>query len=79
MHLLFQEFDVISSSAKEFISSLLQKSPAKRLTASECLSHPWLSADGDDDDKEHEARINKANLRRFLARRRWQRCGQAIR
>ena len=73
--MIFQEFDEISMDAKDFIGALLVKQPETRLSAKQCLEHAWLvhSVDG------NCAKINKANLRRFLARRRWQRCGQAIR
>jgi len=38
----------ISEDAKDFISSLLQSDPAVRLTATEALSHPWLSGSASD-------------------------------
>jgi hypothetical protein len=38
------------------------------------LEHPWLL----EQDIGHSV-IKTENLRKFLARRRWQRCGQAIR
>ncbi len=40
----------------------------------QCLEHPWLL----EQDIGHSV-IKTDNLRKFLARRRWQRCGQAIR
>jgi len=69
-----EEFDSISENAQDFISQLLKKSPRTRLTADQCLEHSWLM----------ELDITKniirtENLKAFLARRRWQRCGQAIR
>ena len=39
------------------------------------LSHPWLRVK----DTTEAAVIKTENLRRFLARRRWMRCGQVIR
>lgn len=75
-----QEFDVISDDAKDFISRLLVRDPLRRLTASRALKHRWLSSAGGGGAAEAASLANnKANLRRFLARRRWQRCGQAIR
>jgi len=35
-------FSEVSDSAKDFITSLLQYDPEKRLTATLALSHPWL-------------------------------------
>merc|ERR1712110_1146311 len=68
------EFDVISANAKNFISNLLLLRPSNRLTASQCLEHPWLL----EQDIGHET-LSKTKLRQFLARRKWQRCGHAIR
>jgi serine/threonine protein kinase len=76
------EFDVISPAAKDFISALLVKDKTQRLSADECLGHRWLrGADLDNDEDENMTRnkIDKTNLKKYLARRRWQRYGQAIR
>ena len=69
-----EEFDIISENAQDFISQLLRLSPRNRLTAEQCLDHPWLL-----EQDIGQSVIKTANLRTFLARRRWQRCGQAIR
>ena len=69
-----EEFDMISENAQDFISQLLRLSPRNRLTAEQCLDHPWLL-----EQDIGQSVIKTANLRTFLARRRWQRCGQAIR
>ena len=37
-----EEFDQISKNAQDFISQLLKLSPRVRLTAEQCLDHPWL-------------------------------------
>jgi len=36
------EWDKISSAAKNFIQSILVEDPRQRLTATECLQHPWI-------------------------------------
>ena len=36
------EFDDISEEGLGLISSLLVRSPAKRMTAAQALAHPWL-------------------------------------
>lgn len=38
-----EAFNDISEEALSFITQLLVKEPEKRMTASECLEHPWLS------------------------------------
>jgi len=38
-----QEWDYVSGEARDFISALMQKEPSRRLSASQALSHPWMS------------------------------------
>jgi hypothetical protein len=40
---IFQEFDEISDNAKSFMTSTVVKRKEDRLTAEQCLSHPWLT------------------------------------
>ena len=70
-----EAFDAISEEAKDFISKLLVKFQNKRLTASQCLLHPWLTLAGGKNHKE----INTDKLKSFLMRRRWQKAAHAIR
>ena len=71
---------MVTPEAKAFITSLLLKSGPARLSAKDCLKHDWLcKSDKDLEDLSNVKMTNKANLKKFLARRRWQRCGQAIR
>jgi len=37
------EWDKISSEAKNFIQSILVDAPSQRLTAADCLQHPWIT------------------------------------
>ena len=69
------EFESISQEAKSFISKLLVRALSERLTAQQCLAHPWLEVKA----SKEETVIRTENLRRYLVtRRRWLRCGQAI-
>lgn len=43
----------LSNMAQNFLSKMLSKNPAKRMTAAEALKHPWLR--GDDISNEHVA------------------------
>jgi serine/threonine protein kinase len=36
---------MLSEDAKDFIHKVLTKNPAERITANECLKHPWLQQD----------------------------------
>ncbi|KAM6927802.1 calcium/calmodulin-dependent protein kinase IGa [Xenentodon cancila] len=38
-------WDDISDSAKDFIRSMMEKSPTKRFTTEQALSHPWIAGD----------------------------------
>uniref|UniRef100_A0AAZ3Q3A7 Protein kinase domain-containing protein n=1 Tax=Oncorhynchus tshawytscha TaxID=74940 RepID=A0AAZ3Q3A7_ONCTS len=38
-------WDDISDSAKQFISSLMEKDPEKRFTCDQALAHPWIAGD----------------------------------
>jgi len=69
-----EEFDIISENAKAFISALLKEKPGQRMNAKGCLEHAWLM-----EQDIGNTVIKTDNLRKFLARRRWQRCGQAVR
>ena len=40
------EWDKVSADAKDFISKLLVKDNKARLTATQCLAHPWLAKTG---------------------------------
>eukprot|EP00092_Neocalanus_flemingeri_P102821 GFUD01131530.1.p1 GENE.GFUD01131530.1~~GFUD01131530.1.p1 ORF type:complete len:330 (-),score=76.47 GFUD01131530.1:85-1074(-) len=61
------EFDIISENGKDFITQLLKNKMSKRMTASQCLDHGWLL----EQNIGHHV-INTENLRKFMARRRWQ-------
>ena len=37
------EFSIVSSEARDLVERLLVARPDGRLTAEDCLSHPWLS------------------------------------
>jgi len=67
------EFDLISSNAKDFISRLLILNARNRVSATECLNHPWLLEQDIGTEK-----LETARLRKFQARRRWQRFGKAV-
>ena len=60
-----------------FFTRLLVKDPHKRLTASQCLEHPWLR-----DEKLYLGILDTLEtmwMRKCLARRRWYRLFNALR
>jgi calcium-dependent protein kinase len=54
-----------SEEAKQFIKKLMNIRPAERLTASECLNHPWLLKKTDEPVDESIAQNALRTLRRF--------------
>ena len=63
------ELSKTSDKAKDFISMLLIKEPAKRMSAFQCLEHEWLR-----DDHLYLGILQTLEtswMRRCLARRRW--------
>ncbi|XP_055343188.1 myosin light chain kinase, smooth muscle-like [Paramacrobiotus metropolitanus] len=71
-----ESFDHISADAKDFITKLLVKDPAKRMTAKQCLEHKWLRRDKP--AKTDEKALSKVKLKHFVIRRRWQKAVNAI-
>eukprot|EP00058_Branchiostoma_floridae_P012478 XP_002597966.1 hypothetical protein BRAFLDRAFT_79793 [Branchiostoma floridae] len=62
-----EAFDSISGDAKNFIEKLLLKDQGSRLTAAQCMSHPWLHQEAASNTK-----LSKNNLKKYMARKRWQ-------
>ncbi|XP_012558089.1 death-associated protein kinase 1 isoform X1 [Hydra vulgaris] len=71
-------FEQISCHAKDFISGLLVKQPADRLTAEECLKHDWLVYMSAPRARTESVFITTAKLKRYLAKRRWQQSFQKL-
>ncbi|NP_001161592.1 myosin light chain kinase-like protein [Saccoglossus kowalevskii] len=69
-----ESFDEISDAAKDFIEKLLVLDPRERNLAKDCREHDWLKKDVASSHK-----ISKARIRRFLARRKWQKAFNAVR
>ncbi|XP_046759938.1 death-associated protein kinase 2 isoform X3 [Gallus gallus] len=65
-------FSDTSDMAKDFIQQLLVKEPQERMTASECLVHPWIKPlSRKQAAKRSRSSINMKNFRKFNARRKW--------
>ncbi|XP_054706304.1 myosin light chain kinase, smooth muscle-like isoform X2 [Uloborus diversus] len=70
-----EAFDEISQDAKDFISNLLVKKLKGRMSAEECLNHPWLAKSS----LLQKRPLSTEKLKRFIIRRKWQKSGTAIR
>lgn len=64
-------FEVLSAQIKQLIKRLLVLSPAKRLSARETLSHPWLSPDEKTVELSKCTKVETTMMRKYLARKRW--------
>uniref|UniRef100_A0A7M4EKL0 Death-associated protein kinase 2-like n=1 Tax=Crocodylus porosus TaxID=8502 RepID=A0A7M4EKL0_CROPO len=65
-------FSQTSEMAKDFISQLLVKEPGDRMTAAECLVHPWIKPlNRKQVANRSRSSINMKNFRKFNARRKW--------
>ncbi|XP_064355069.1 death-associated protein kinase 2-like isoform X2 [Dromaius novaehollandiae] len=65
-------FGQTSDMAKDFIRQLLLKEPGKRMTAAECLVHPWIKPlSRKQAANRSRSSINMKSFRKFNARRKW--------
>ncbi|XP_063803193.1 death-associated protein kinase 2-like isoform X1 [Pseudophryne corroboree] len=65
-------FKQTSDMAKEFIQQLLLKNPSDRMTAVECLIHPWIKPlNRKQAVNRSRSSINMKNFKKFNARRKW--------
>ncbi|XP_043930851.1 myosin light chain kinase, smooth muscle isoform X2 [Protopterus annectens] len=71
-----EAFDEISEDCKDFISGLLKKDMKNRLSCSQSVEHPWLQKDV---TTMAAKKLSKDRMRKYLARRKWQKTGNAVR
>ncbi|KAM6228953.1 LOW QUALITY PROTEIN: death-associated protein kinase 2-like [Spheniscus humboldti] len=64
-------FSQTSEMAKDFIQQLLVKEPGHRMTAAECLVHPFKPLSRKQAANRSRSSINMKNFRKFNARRKW--------
>ncbi|XP_075032660.1 myosin light chain kinase 2, skeletal/cardiac muscle [Mixophyes fleayi] len=66
-----EPFEQVSEEAKDFISNLLVRDKSGRMSAAQCLKHPWLN------DLARKAKLcnrllkSQIELRKYMMRRRW--------
>lgn len=64
------EWDNISTEAKDFITQLLQKDPAARMTATQSIAHRWFArGDGDDADAGDDSKKGQINMQVYSCAR----------
>lgn len=66
-----EPFELVSEEAKDFIANLLVREKSGRMSAGQCLKHPWLN------DLARKAKLcnrllkSQMELRKYMMRRRW--------
>ncbi|XP_033728727.1 myosin light chain kinase, smooth muscle-like isoform X3 [Pecten maximus] len=71
-----EAFEDISIHARDFIEKALDQNRTNRPSAKDCLNHKWLVKEQNCAKK---LRQSLRNLKQFMARRKWQKMGTAIR
>nr|XP_046469209.1 titin homolog isoform X3 [Neodiprion pinetum] len=64
-----EAFDAISQDAKDFISALLEKRKELRMSAKQCLEHPWMAQHS---ESMSVVALPTDKLKKFIIRRKWQ-------
>ncbi|KAJ1122960.1 hypothetical protein NDU88_001433 [Pleurodeles waltl] len=68
-----EPFENVSDEAKEFISNLLIRDKSGRLSAGQCLRHPWLNDLAEKAKRCNRLLKSQIELRKYMMRRRWKR------
>ncbi|XP_058266312.1 myosin light chain kinase 2, skeletal/cardiac muscle isoform X2 [Hemibagrus wyckioides] len=66
-----ETFEHVSDEAKDFISNLLIKERGGRLSAAQCLKHPWLNNISEKAKGSNIILKSQVLLRKYMARRLW--------
>ncbi|KAF4077955.1 hypothetical protein AMELA_G00193800 [Ameiurus melas] len=66
-----ETFEHVSAEAKDFISNLLIKERSGRLSAAQCLKHPWLNNISEKAKGNNIILKSQVLLRKYMARRLW--------
>lgn len=72
-----ESFEEITEEAQNFISSLLNKAPRRRMSCADALAHPWMAA-LDSEDTASSKSLSKEKMKKFLARQKWKKAGKAM-
>ncbi|XP_060750061.1 myosin light chain kinase 2, skeletal/cardiac muscle isoform X1 [Tachysurus vachellii] len=66
-----ETFEHVSAEAKDFVSNLLIKERGGRLSAAQCLKHPWLNNISEKAKGSNIILKSQVLLRKYMARRLW--------
>nr|XP_046186761.1 myosin light chain kinase, smooth muscle-like [Oncorhynchus gorbuscha] len=72
-----ESFEEITDQAKDFISSLLNKEPRRRISCEEALVHSWIAEPISADPRTTKC-LSKEKMKRYLAKQKWKKTGKAL-
>uniref|UniRef100_A0A8V5H223 Myosin light chain kinase 2, skeletal/cardiac muscle n=1 Tax=Melopsittacus undulatus TaxID=13146 RepID=A0A8V5H223_MELUD len=66
-----ETFESVSDEAKDFVSNLIIKDKSARMSASQCLEHPWLNNLAEKAKRCNRRLKSQVLLKKYVMRRRW--------
>ncbi|NXC46167.1 MYLK2 kinase, partial [Penelope pileata] len=66
-----ETFESVSDEAKDFVSNLIIKEKSARLSAGQCLQHPWLNNLAEKAKRCNRRLKSQVLLKKYVMRRRW--------
>ncbi|XP_011378477.1 myosin light chain kinase 2, skeletal/cardiac muscle [Pteropus vampyrus] len=68
-----ETFEAVSDEAKDFVSNLIVKDQGARMSAAQCLAHPWLNNLAEKAKRCNRRLKSQILLKKYLMKRRWKR------
>ncbi|KAM6164440.1 myosin light chain kinase 2, skeletal/cardiac muscle [Rhynchocyon petersi] len=66
-----ETFEAVSEEAKDFVSKLIVKDQGARMSAAQCLAHPWLNNLAEKAKRCNRRLKSQILLKKYLMKRRW--------
>ncbi|XP_027630070.1 myosin light chain kinase 2, skeletal/cardiac muscle [Tupaia chinensis] len=66
-----ETFEAVSDEAKDFVSNLIVKDQGARMSAAQCLAHPWLNNLAEKAQRCNRRLKSQILLKKYLMKRRW--------
>ncbi|XP_010213783.1 PREDICTED: myosin light chain kinase 2, skeletal/cardiac muscle [Tinamus guttatus] len=66
-----ETFESVSEEAKDFVSNLIIKEKSARMSAGQCLQHPWLNSLAEKAKRSNRRLKSQVLLKKYVMRRRW--------
>ncbi|XP_054429888.1 myosin light chain kinase 2, skeletal/cardiac muscle [Pteronotus mesoamericanus] len=66
-----ETFEAVSDEAKDFVSNLIVKEQGARMSAAQCLAHPWLNNLAEKAKRCNRRLKSQILLKKYLMKRRW--------